>query len=89
MPPTIANEGDIDNAPPSVAAQPSPPDSTAVPEGDELGMPEIMNLEESGLCRSPQIAAQKKRSILTTLLCFSAVFTGALIEAPLAAYTTA
>ena len=38
--------------------------------GDALGMPSIINLQESGLRRSPRIAAQETtsiRSVLTTL----------------------
>ena len=47
---------------------PPPPDFTTVPEGeDALGMPKIMNLYESGLCRSPRIVA--KRTILANI-CF-------------------
>lgn len=57
--------------------QSDPTDSTTVSEGDDnFGMPELVNLEESGLRRSPRIAAQRSgltRSVLTTLFCFGAV----------------
>ena len=39
--------------------------------GDTLGMSGIINLQESGLIRSPRIAAQRetlRQSVLTTLL---------------------
>ena len=50
----------------------APVDSTPVSEGDEaLGMPAIVNLQESGLRRSARIADQlSKRTILTTIFCF-------------------
>ena len=44
--------------------------------GDTLGMPGIINLQESGLRISPRIAAQRatlQRSVLTTLFCFGAM----------------
>ena len=46
--------------------------------GDTLGMPGIINLQESGLRISPRIAAQRvtlRRSVLTTLFCFGAMLT--------------
>ena len=53
-------------------ADDSVPDSNSVSEGvEELGMPEIVNLYESGLRRSPRLAENKsRRSVLTTLFCF-------------------
>ena len=40
-----------------------PSDSATVSEGDEaLGMPEIANLQESGLRRSARLAQQKPNS---------------------------
>ena len=45
---------------------------------DTLCMPGIINLQESGLRRSPRIAAQRetfRRSVLTTLFCFGAMLT--------------
>ena len=54
-----ANEGDNSTIP-------TPPVLTTVPEGeDALGMPEIMNFQESGLRRLPRIAT--KRIILATV----------------------
>ncbi len=56
-------------------------DSNPVSEGDDiLCMPEIVNLQESGLRRSSRIAKQKsqssiRRSVLTTLFCFGAILT--------------
>ena len=46
--------------------------------GDTLGIPIIINLQESGLRRSPRISAQQatlKRSVLTTLFFFGAMLT--------------
>ena len=58
-------------------------DSTTVSKGDDkLGMPELVNLEKSGLRRSIRIATQRsgiKRSVLTTLFCF-----GAILASPIA-----
>ena len=55
------------------------PDTSKVSEGgDTLGMPSIINLQESGLIISPRIAAQRatlRRSVLTTLFCFGAMLT--------------
>ena len=55
------------------------PDTSKVFEGgDTLVMPGIINLQESGLRRSPRIAAQRatlRRSALTTLFCFGAIIT--------------
>ena len=55
------------------------PDTRTVYEvGDSLGIPIIINLQESGLRISPIIAAQKatsRRSVLTTLFCFGAMLT--------------
>jgi hypothetical protein len=51
------------------------PDSTSVSEGDdELRMPTMVNLHESGLRRSPRIAAKKALiTILTALFCSTAI----------------
>ena len=53
--------------------------TSKVSEGvDTLGMPGIINLQESGLRRSPRIAAQRatlRRSVLTKLFCFGAMLT--------------
>ena len=46
--------------------------------GDTLGMPRIINLKESGLRRSPIIAAERatlRQSVLTTLFWFGAILT--------------
>ena len=55
------------------------PDTSKVSEGGyKLGMPCIINLQESGLRRSPRIAAQRetlRRSVLTTLFFFGAMLT--------------
>ena len=55
------------------------PATSKVSEGrDTLGMPGIINLQESGLRISPRIAEQRetlRRSVLTTLLCFGAMLT--------------
>ena len=56
-------------------ADESAPYSNTVSEGVEaLGMPDMVNLYESGLRRSPRLAAHKpRRSVLTTLFCFGAL----------------
>ena len=60
------------------------PNSTPVPEGeDALGMPEIMNFHESGLRRSPRVAA--KQSILATVFCLGTLLTGATLSIKLGA----
>ena len=55
------------------------PDTSTVSEGGyAIGMPSIINLQESGLKISLRIAAQKAtsiRSVLTTLFCFGAMIT--------------
>ena len=57
------------------------PDTSKVSEGGyTLGMPGIINLQESGLRISPRIATQRetlRRSVLTTLFCF-----GAMLKSP-------
>ena len=56
-----------------------PADSTSVSEGDEeLRMPEMVNLRESGLRRSARIARKTKSTLLTVLLTATA-----LISSPL------
>ena len=62
----------------SVIYESIPATSKVSEEGDTLGMPGIINLQESGLRRSPRIAAQRatlRRSVLTTLFCFGAMLT--------------
>ena len=53
------------------------PATSKISEGeDTLGMPSIIDLQESGLKISPRITAQKeklRRSVLTTLFCFGAM----------------
>ena len=75
-----------------------PSDSATVSEGDEaLGMPEIANLQESGLRRSARLAQQKpnssvRRSVLTTLFCFGAILmnsTSSVKSSAASAFTTA
>ena len=56
----------------------NPATSTVSEGGDAFGIPSIINLQESGLRRSPRIYAQKstpRRSLLTTLFCFGAMLT--------------
>jgi len=87
---TMANEGDPNTLSfknhrwlDEVEQQTVLPDTTTVSKGDDkLRMPELVNLEESGLRRSTRIATQKrgiKRSVLTTLFCF-----GATLASPIA-----
>ena len=57
----------------SVIDESIPATSKVSEGGDTLGMPGIINLQESGLRRSPRIAAQREtlqRSVLTSLFCF-------------------
>eukprot|EP00956_Cyclotella_meneghiniana_P037460 scaffold139228_cov59-Cyclotella_meneghiniana.AAC.1 len=57
---SCVNEGGI---------SPSPADSSPVSEGDdELRMPKMVNLRESGLRRSSRISAKKTKSTLLTVL---------------------
>ena len=66
--PGVTWENSLDEATPAT--------STVSEGGDALGMPSIINLQESGLRRSPRIAAQKatsRRSVLTTLFCFGSM----------------
>ena len=53
-------------------ADDSVPDSKSISKGvEELGIPDIVNLYESGLRRSPQLAENNSRqSVFTTLFCF-------------------
>jgi hypothetical protein len=76
------------------------PDVTAVSEGDEiLGMPSIVNLQESGLRRSPRIAqlnsnassSFSRKSVLATIFCFGSLLlnpAAALESSAASAYTT-
>ena len=100
---TAANEGGSEesarvNWSDEGEGQTSTQDSSTVSEGDDrLSMPEIVNLQESGLRRSPRIAAQKDkgsitRSVLTTLFCFGAILGNPIASVGLstkAAFTTA
>ena len=59
----------------SVIDEVIPATSKVSERGDALGMPSIINLQESGLRRSTIIFAQRatlRRSVLTTLFCSEA-----------------